>query len=325
MTLRLTLAILASCLTTALATAPAAAQQNRTWVSGSGDDDAACTRAAPCQTFAGALSKTAAGGEINCLDAGGFGAPTITKSITIDCSGIYSSIQAPVGLQGMIINGAGIVVRIRGLSITGGPPPLPPNPRGIAGIRIVRAASVILDDLEIDGFHEEGDGYGVIIAPSVGQIRVHIADSVISGNGSATSGAAIRVEPTASASVLLTISGVQMVQNYRGLDVVATGTTAGNTVYMTRSEIVGSANNGINVQTNANAVNLMVVHSGVINNLRGIVLAGAGASARVGDTVIMGNGPATSVVGGATILSYRNSQIDLNGNNTTPITQVPLN
>ena len=61
--------------------APAYAQASRTWVSGVGDDVNPCSRTAPCKTFAGAISKTAAGGEINCLDPGGFGALTITKSI----------------------------------------------------------------------------------------------------------------------------------------------------------------------------------------------------------------------------------------------------
>lgn len=59
------------------------AQATRTWVSGVGNDANPCNRTAPCQTFAGAISKTAAGGEINVLDPGGFGAVTITKSITI--------------------------------------------------------------------------------------------------------------------------------------------------------------------------------------------------------------------------------------------------
>lgn len=59
----------------------AQAQATRTWVSGVGDDANPCSRTAPCKTFAGAISKTAAGGEINCLDPAGFGAVTITKSI----------------------------------------------------------------------------------------------------------------------------------------------------------------------------------------------------------------------------------------------------
>ena len=72
----------------------AQAQATRTWVSGVGDDANPCSRTAPCKTFAGAISKTAANGEINCLDPGGFGTVTITKSITIDCAGTLGSILA---------------------------------------------------------------------------------------------------------------------------------------------------------------------------------------------------------------------------------------
>ena len=53
--------------------APVNAQATRTWVSGVGDDVNPCSRTAPCKTFAGAISKTAAGGYINCIDPGGFG------------------------------------------------------------------------------------------------------------------------------------------------------------------------------------------------------------------------------------------------------------
>lgn len=60
------------------------AQATRTWVSGVGDDANPCSRTAPCKTFAGAISKTAEGGEIDVLDPGGFGTVTITKAMTID-------------------------------------------------------------------------------------------------------------------------------------------------------------------------------------------------------------------------------------------------
>src|SRR6476620_9101682 len=101
----------------------AQAQATRTWVSGVGDDVNPCSRTAPCKTFAGAISKTAAGGEINCLDPGGFGAVTITKSLTIDCTGTIGSILAS-GTNGVIINcTAGVTpapeVKLRGLSIDG--------------------------------------------------------------------------------------------------------------------------------------------------------------------------------------------------------------
>ena len=68
------------------------AQATRTWVSGVGDDANPCSRTAPCKTFAGAISKTAAGGEIDALDPAGYGAVTITKSITIDGTGTLASV-----------------------------------------------------------------------------------------------------------------------------------------------------------------------------------------------------------------------------------------
>src|ERR1017187_5160999 len=98
----------------------AQAQATRTWVSGVGDDANPCSRTAPCKTFAGAISKTAAGGEIDALDPGGYGVVTITKSITINGRGTHASILV-AGTNGITINGSGspIVVNIQHLSIDG--------------------------------------------------------------------------------------------------------------------------------------------------------------------------------------------------------------
>src|ERR1041384_8226160 len=102
-----------------LSALPASAQSTRTWVSEVGSDSNPCSRTAPCATFSGAISKTAAGGEIDCLDPGGFGAVTITKAITIDCGGVTGGILA-AGVNGVIVN-AGVNDRIvlRNLSIQG--------------------------------------------------------------------------------------------------------------------------------------------------------------------------------------------------------------
>ena len=75
-------------------TVTAQAQATRTWVSGVGDDVNPCSRTAPCKTFAGAISRTQTGGEICALDAGGFGAVTVMKSITLDGTGVISGIAA---------------------------------------------------------------------------------------------------------------------------------------------------------------------------------------------------------------------------------------
>jgi hypothetical protein len=103
----------------AIASAMAQAQATRTWISGVGDDVNPCSRTAPCKTFAGAISKTAAGGEIDVLDPGGFGAVTITKSIVLDGGGQVASILVS-GTNGITVNaGASDVVTVRNLSING--------------------------------------------------------------------------------------------------------------------------------------------------------------------------------------------------------------
>src|SRR5262247_2306542 len=96
--------ILAAVATVVQAT-PAKAQATRTWVSGVGDDANPCSRTAPCKTFPGAISKTASGGEINCLDPGGFGGVTITKAITIDCSHTLAGVLVS-GTNAIIVNAA---------------------------------------------------------------------------------------------------------------------------------------------------------------------------------------------------------------------------
>src|SRR5712691_8299028 len=106
------------------------AQATRTWVSGVGDDANPCSRTAPCKTFAGAISKTAAGGEISVLDPGGYGALTITKAITLNGDGTLVSILAS-GTNALVVNApADAVVIIRGISINGAGSP-GPAPTGL--------------------------------------------------------------------------------------------------------------------------------------------------------------------------------------------------
>src|SRR6476620_1145859 len=102
-----------------LTAAAANAQATRTWVSGVGDDANPCSRTAPCKTFAGAISKTAPGGEINVLDPGGFGAVTITKAITISSAGFEAGVLVS-GTNGIIVNaGVNDKIILEGLDIEG--------------------------------------------------------------------------------------------------------------------------------------------------------------------------------------------------------------
>src|SRR5436189_5871440 len=112
---RLPLIISGAILALVLQALPAQAQATRTWVSGVGDDANPCSRTAPCKTFAGAISKTAASGEINCLDPGGFGGVTITKSIAIRCHYTEGGVLVS-GTNAIVINAAATdKVTLRGL------------------------------------------------------------------------------------------------------------------------------------------------------------------------------------------------------------------
>ena len=129
--------------------AAAFGQATRTWVSGVGDDANPCSRTAPCKTFAGAISKTATGGEISVLDPGGFGAVTITKSITINGTGTLAGILAAL-VNGVIVNGAvDSTVILRDISINGAT-------NGLNGIRFLAGKTLMVDHCWIYGFTQNG-------------------------------------------------------------------------------------------------------------------------------------------------------------------------
>jgi hypothetical protein len=148
----------------------AQAQATRTWVSGVGDDANPCSRTAPCKTFAGAISKTAACGEISVLDPGGFGAVTITKSITIDGTGTLAGILASL-TTGVIVNALSTdVITIRGVSINGAC-------NGIRGMNILQAKAVNVEDCVIYRFANEG-----ILVNESNDMALNVRNSVIRDN-----------------------------------------------------------------------------------------------------------------------------------------------
>jgi hypothetical protein len=149
----------------------AQAQASRTWVSGVGDDVNPCSRTAPCKTWAGAISKTAACGEIDALDPGGFGAVTITKSITLDGTGTFASILSSL-VTGITINAASTdVITIRGISIDG-------FCNGINGINVLSAKTVNVEDCVIFRFNT---GNGITVNDANGA-NLNVRNTVIRDN-----------------------------------------------------------------------------------------------------------------------------------------------
>src|SRR6201991_1133668 len=132
------------------------AQATRTWVSGVGDDANPCSRTAPCKTFAGAISKTAASGEISVLDPGGFGVVTITKAITINGDGTLAGILS-AATTGIIVNaGVNDIVYIRNISINGAG-------NGLNGIRYLAGKALHVENCTITGVgnNSAGNGHGI--------------------------------------------------------------------------------------------------------------------------------------------------------------------
>ena len=297
------------------------AQATRTWVSGVGDDVNPCSRTAPCKTFAGAISKTATGGEINCLDPGGFGTLTITKSITIDCSGTYGSTLNSGGINGFVINdslaaapGTAEVV-LRGLSINGAGTTL-----GLNGIRFLTGRSLVVENVII----QNQSSAGISITPT-GSVEVYLNDVTVTdgtGNG-------IHIQPSGSTGALrASFRNVRSQNNSgTGLNVNMTGNTAGfgTIVNVEESGFSGNANGIIvNAPAGTTVAALMVDDSEVSNNSStGIATQGSSnAVIRVANTIITGNGTGVSVAAGTTINTFGNNvniQNGANGSFTLPV------
>src|SRR6516162_8972745 len=137
-----------------LLSSAAQAQATRTWVSGVGDDVNPCSRTAPCKTFAGAISKTAPGGEIDALDPGGLGAVTITKGITIDGGGGQVASILVSGTNGIVVNaGAADVVTLRNLRING---IQVSGTGGVNGVSYLGGGALHIENCYIFGFTQDG-------------------------------------------------------------------------------------------------------------------------------------------------------------------------
>ena len=290
---------------------PAYSQATRTWVSGVGDDVNPCSRTAPCKTFAGAISKTATGGEINCLDPAGFGAVTITKSITIDCTGTLGGVLAS-STTGVIVNGAGAVVTLRALEINGGPPNLP----GVNGVRFLQGSTLTIEDSTIYNFLGAApNGFGILVNPTSGTERLVVRNTTINNNGGAANGAGIGIQPTGTATVQVTLVDVRLVGNPQLGFFANNGGTGIISATLDRVTISGSTT-GI-LASGANGVVLQVVNSNILNAGTGLSASGAGARIRIGGSTLFNNGTAANATGGAIINTYGNNYVNGNGSDGT--------
>lgn len=297
---------------------PAFSQATRTWVSGVGDDVNPCSRTAPCKTFAGAISKTLAGGEINCLDPSGFGAITITKSITIDCTGTLGSILNS-GTTGVMINDStsaspnSIDVILRGIAINGAG-----SLAGINGVRFFSGRSLVLQDVLIQ--NQKG-GNGILIEP--GGTSKFEADNVTVTGGAG----GIRLQPRGATGVLRAVlRNVRSENNSAAglrMDSSGNGGTLGTVALIDRSSFSGNAD-GIIISTVGGTQSIAMITDTLIaaNSNVGLSATGVSARMRVANSSITSNGTGIVIGTNGVINSYGDNRLVVNtvdGAFTSPI------
>jgi hypothetical protein len=288
----------------------AQAQATRTWISGVGDDANPCSRTAPCKTFAGAISKTAAGGEIDALDPGGFGGVTITKSITLDGgAGQVASILV-AGTNGITVNALSTDVviirnlRIMGLANTGSP--------GLSGVNVMNAFDVDLENDVFEGFGSAGSpgSFGVKFQPASrgnltvsnctfddnlqgglaisttattgGKNRAIVTNSRFYNNSTGVGAGGFGVDVGANSTV--SISNSQMFHNGDGVLVENSGL-----VSVTNSDLSNNLGNGLHATTSGIATISSTLFSS--NRASGLLFDNGGQILSFGNNYLYGNSP----------------------------------
>ena len=288
---RFTLMALAIMAFTLMISSSAQAQATRTWVSGVGDDANPCSRTAPCKTFAGAISKTAAGGEIDALDPGGFGALTITKAITIDGGGGQVASVLASGTNGFNISAGGSDIitlnnlRFQGIKQTATP--------GLDAIRINSALGVHVMNCIIENWGSNGIED---VRAALGFLEVNNTSITNCGiNG-------IFVNPTAGINVHIANSRLQ--------NCGSSGFSAGNAVVAVIFNSVVTQNVAAGIFANGGAGNtsVSVDHSVVSSNVTGFQANSANSHILVSNTTAVGNISLAATAGGGTVSSYGNNQ-----------------
>jgi hypothetical protein len=274
------------------------AQATRSWVSGVGDDANPCSRTAPCKTFAGAISKTASPGIINCLDSGSYGAVTITKSIVIDCTGNFGGILSSGG-QGIVVNALTTDnVILRNIDISGAGTTL-----GTNAVNVVQAKSVTLEGVSISQY----SGAGLRVSNTSNAIAVHANDTDIR----ITAFGAL-VATTAPGTCQMEISNSKLIQNSNsGADIGGTS----NSFTLTRSVVANNVNGILIEQTSTSAA---LESNSIVNNTSGVILGSGGGAptVRFSRNLITGN-TGNGLTGAGTSKCFGNNVIDGNSGTQT--------
>lgn len=257
-------------------TTVASAQATRTWVSGVGDDANPCSRTAPCKTFAGAISKTAAKGEISVLDPGGFGAVTITKSITLNgdgtLAGILSSLTNGINVNDSATGTPGTIeVTIRSISIQGAG-------NGLNGIRFVSGKRLTVEHCSIANLDPTVNHHGIDVVTNVTNAILQVTDTDIVGTG----GRGINVSPVGG-SVRVNLMGV-----HQSRSVADSGVFLNGNIKAVISDSTFTENSGGGVVI-AGTADVTLDHVRATGNNFGVLNNSGTPTTRLKDCVLTGN------------------------------------
>jgi hypothetical protein len=284
----------------------AQAQATRTWISGVGNDANPCSIFSPCKTLAGAYGKTAAGGQINALDANAVGTLSIDHSITIDVSESFNGILGLAGFDGITVAaGASDVVVLRGLTLHGA---------GVAdnGIKFVSGGRLQVENCIITGFTQRGIDY-----ESKGTNQLIVKDTVIRENGAA----GIIVQPVGAGSAQATIEHTRLEGNQNGLSVQDNAN-----VTIRDSVLAGNSSNGVVVTASAASTEVNIEDCLMANNAdTGVKASGPGAKAivRLSGSTVTANATGLFADVGGTIDSFANNNIGGNKVDGAPNNKIP--
>jgi hypothetical protein len=248
----------------------------------------------------GAISKTAAAGEINVLDRGGFGAVTITKAITISNEGVGEAGVLVAGTNGIVVAaGVSDVVHLRGLVING-----VNASTGQSGVTFSGGAQLDIENCVIMEM-----GTGITFAPANANATMHVQDTLIVNNSSA----GIIVKPTSTFSAKVNLDRVRVIgSGGGGIKFDGTGGTGGISAAITESTISNNASAGTNaLSQTGETTTVSIIRSTYANNGTGLQVnqsAGGTASVSIGYSLLLGNTTTTNVVSG-TMQSYGNNQV----------------
>jgi hypothetical protein len=280
------------------------------YVSNTGSNTGDCsTPATACQSFAYALSQIENYGEIDCVNTGAYlYIFTITQSVTIDCAGT-------VGRTGGVItiNGPGIVVRLRNLSLDA-------NGFGQFGVDVKNAAALYVENCVITNYNAANFSMapyiGINFAPSA-NAQLFVSNSIIGNNGnSATSlSGGIYINPASGMTATVLINRSEINGNFFGI--VGDGRTGGIIKGTIKDSVVsGNTENGVTAISSGSSILFVLDQTDVsANAAAGLFASGSGAGILARNTTVFDNGIGLDAASGAGLISYGNNSVAGNTTN----------